>query len=208
MKYGRFTLGHVEAIFNKLGGEAVVERILSGDLIVTVTEADKTAAKKLLDFVSAVTVPATSRFVAAHHFRVDTSNGAPVKIGWLGRNFIERFLTKVEEASGEQKLSYYRLRHATRDIPIIAELGGDEAKVETTLSKIWELLKLQGQGQSGLLLTNGVPNIFYVRGAEGMLWAVGVNWNAGYGVWYVSSNSLDDPNDWIGGGQVFSCDSL
>jgi hypothetical protein len=38
MKYGKFTLGQIEAILNKLGGEEGVQRFLSGELVVKLAE--------------------------------------------------------------------------------------------------------------------------------------------------------------------------
>ncbi|MFA6353279.1 MAG: hypothetical protein WCW90_03570, partial [Candidatus Paceibacterota bacterium] len=167
MKYGKRTLGQVEAIFNKLGGDSAVERILSGELVVSVVEAIKTVADKLLEFINTVTVPATGNFVAKNHFIINTAQDALVRIGWMGDDFREHFLSKIEDASGEMELFYYKLRQPSRDIPILSELGGDETRVETTLSKLWELLELQGRGQDGVLLTNGYANVFYVRDPDG-----------------------------------------
>lgn len=38
MKYGKFTLGQIEAVLNKLGGEEGVQRFLSGELVVKLAE--------------------------------------------------------------------------------------------------------------------------------------------------------------------------
>lgn len=133
----------------------------------------------LLNFLSAVTVPATTkRFVAREKFVVNTTDNAPVKISYLGDNFREWFLAgegKVEAPLPKQKLRYAKLEKSSVDGPIITELGG-EAKAETMLSEVFALMAKQGNGKKGALLNNGWVNIFYVRDTAGVLRAVDVRW--------------------------------
>ncbi len=90
------------------------------------------------------------------------------------------------------------------DGPIIAELGG-EAKAETTLTEIYDLMDRQSEGREGVLLNNGWANIFYVKDLAGVLRAVGVRWDdAG---WRVFADSVEDPTEWYAGRQVFSRNS-
>jgi hypothetical protein len=91
------------------------------------------------------------------------------------------------------------------DGPIINELGG-EAKAETTLSEMFSLMEKQKNGESGVLLNNGYANIFYIRDQNGVLRAVGVDWDDGG--WYVGAYSVEDPGGWRVGRQVFSRNSV
>ena len=98
-------------------------------------------------------------------------------------------------------LVYHRLRKASVDAFIIAELGG-EAAAETTLAGVHGLMTLQPHGQEGALLTNGLANIFYVRDRKGVLRAVYVAWHGGG--WSVSALSVEYPGRWDDGSQIFS----
>ncbi|MEK7553372.1 MAG: hypothetical protein AAB504_01645 [Patescibacteria group bacterium] len=162
-------------------------------------------AETLLELISTVTMPARlEKFVAKNHFIVDTSRKAKVKIDYLGDNFRNNFLNKIEEAISEIEFRYQKLKKHSRDIPIINELGGDE-KAETMLSVIFDLMKMQPNGENGPLITNGYANIFYARDIAGVLWAVHCRWYGGG--WGVSAHSVDSPSDWRDGSQVFSRNS-
>lgn len=154
---------------------------------------------QLLEFIGTVTFPATSRSVVAEKFVVADS---PVKIGWLGDNFKEWFLKKIEEPILEMTLCYAKLICSELDGPIMAELG---EKRETTLAQIYALMERQPNGEKGILLTNGCANIFYIRDTKGVLRAVFVFWS-GDG-WRVGADSVSYPCRWDGGGLVFSRNS-
>ncbi len=96
------------------------------------------------------------------------------------------------------------LKRASPDAPILAGL---EDKAEVSLAHMFDLLKKQAHGEEGVLLTNGYANIFYVRDADGILWAVVAYWGSGYRDWLVEAHSIGTPGRWGGGGRVFSRDS-
>ena len=64
----------------------------------------------------------------------------------------------------------------------------------------------QGNGEDGILLTNGYANIFYIRDIKGVFWAVGCGWDGGG--WRVGAISVEDPRGWDGGRRVFSRNSF
>ncbi len=198
MKYSNMTLGTLEAIVNKLGGEDAAMAFLRGVFEVV--------RVKLLDMLGTVKTSATTeKFVAKEKF---VKSSKEVKFYGIWDNFQNRFLAgdgKIEEHVGEQMLSYGNLTKGSVDGPIIEELGG-EAKVETTLSAIYGLLLKQPNGEKeGVLLTNGYTNIFYVKDINGVLRAVDVYWDGGG--WYVSAYSVGYTNGWDAGGRVFSVNS-
>lgn len=156
----------------------------------------KEADSELLDFVEIVEIPSTGKFAVDDHFTKDSKE---VKIAWIGDNFRNNFSSKVEEAQAETTLRVSKLKKNSLDMPIIAELG---SRTETTLANIWQMLKKQANGEFGKLLVNGCANIFYVRDAKAVLWAVGVDW-CGDG-WYVFARSVTLPGEWHEGRQVFS----
>lgn len=159
----------------------------------------------ILEFFGTVIVPArTERFIAKNHFIVDKSKKARVQISYLGDNFRNNFLNKTEEAISETILQYHQLKKSSRDIPIINELGGKD-KTETTLAEMFSLMEKQPNGEDGVLLINGYANIFYIRDENGFLWAV-YCFRGGDG-WYIHADSVDDLDDWIADGRVFSRNS-
>lgn len=159
---------------------------------------------KILKLITNVTLPAIEMFSALDHFQVGEVDG--VKIGWIGDNFQNAFLTgngKVETEVAEATLRIHQLSKGSVDDSIIAELGG-EGVAETTLAQIWEMLKVQGRGQKGNLLVNDCANIFYVRDARGDPWKVDCYWYSDDGDWYVEAFPVTYPFRWGGSYQVVS----
>lgn len=156
----------------------------------------------VLAVVTTVSLPPTPKFVAIDKFRVNTARRAPVKISHLGRNFTADFLAregKTEEPADAVELTVRKLLKDSLDKPVMDELGG---KTETTLAQFYEALRLQRGGKRGALLTDGRWNIFYIRDAEGTLWAVGAGW--GGGGWGLFADSVADPCGWGRGSRVVS----
>ena len=180
--------------------------------------------QSFLNHTGTIQVQPVTRFVARDFFKVNTKKNASVKISYVWENFTTWFLDKVEElpstndtglsdcpyrTSGENgkegvTLRYQTLTRSSVDGQIIAALGGD-IKAETTLAQIADCLKQQANGKNGALFTNGYANIFYVRDVSGVLRTVHVRWD-GVG-WSVNADSVEHPDEWSAGYQVFSCDS-
>jgi hypothetical protein len=163
----------------------------------------------IFELVSTVVVSATtSKFVAKDKFVVNTKRNAPVKISAVWDNFTSWFLSgegKTEDPISEQTLRYHKLRKSSVDGPIITELGGEE-KSETTLTEMFSLMEKQKNGEDGVLLNNGYANIFYIRDQNGVLRAVYVFWRDDG--WNVNAGSVESPDGWDGGHQVFSRNSV
>lgn len=166
----------------------------------------KAIASALLVLVTSVSVAATKEsFVAAEKLVVNTEQDAKVKISRLWRDFETHFLGKVEPAFGGSELKVHKLLGKTLDKPIIDYLGGEE-KAETTLTEMFSLMKVQGHGQEGPLLTNGWTNIFYIRDVNGVLWAVDCRWDGGG--WDCDVRSVEGPGEWYAAYQVISRNSV
>jgi hypothetical protein len=187
----------VEALINKLGGIEGAKAFLRDTVEIVRT--------KILDMLGTTTTSATTvKFIAKDKFRKDSKE---VKFYGIWDNFTNWFLAgngKIEEPLGEQELRYGNLTKDSVDGPIIQELGG-EAKAETTLTELYELLKKQTNGEDGDLLTNGCANIFYIRDTSGVLRAVCVSWRV-VG-WFVNACSVEHPDVWDAGLRVFSRNS-
>ncbi|MEK7496691.1 MAG: hypothetical protein AAB657_02175 [Patescibacteria group bacterium] len=155
-----------------------------------------TQAEKLLEVLGAVTLGAVKKFIANDYFKVGDING--IKIAWIGNNFKEQFVPKVEENVIESIIRYFRLKKGITDPFIIAELG---LNYTTTLAHMWELIKLQGYGQKfGPLLVDGKANSFYIPDVNGIIWTVNANWDGGG--WHFGAYSLGRPDEWNDDRQV------
>lgn len=194
-KYGHKPLNWFEAIVNKLGGEEGADRFLRN-------ETEVVEKVKLLKRVSTIELPAVKDFIAADHFVVDTSEKAKVKISYLGDNFRKYFLPKKETGEvAAEELTVNELLEDAYDPAIVTDLGGEE-KVEISLGQFFAMFAKQPNGESGQLLTNGRANIGYIRGDDGVLWAVGGRW--GGDGWSFGARPLDGPSRWHAGRQVLS----
>ena len=154
----------------------------------------------LLKFVGNVSLPTISEFDAEAHFKVTPAgerDTADVVIGWVGKNMDGLAKGKVETDVAEATLRVHRLIEASVNASIIAELGNEVA--ETTLAQIYQLLKAQGHGQQGALLTNGFANVFYVGD-----WAVCCRWISDCDSWVVCARPFVSPDGWGAGRQVVS----
>ena len=193
------TVDKIQAIWNMVGGEEMVDALIQGRAKLEVK------LVQILNWIGTTTISATTeKFVAKDKFRKDSKE---VKFYGIWNNFTEWFLSgngKIEEPIDEKELRYGKLIKSSLDGPIVEELGG-EAKAETTLTELHDLLKKQANGEEGDLLTNRYANIFYVKDTSGVLRAVIVIW---YGVgWFVSARSVEDPFGWRVGRRVFSRNS-
>ena len=195
MKYANLDLGTIEAVFNKLGGIDAAQAFLRDEVTVT-----KPAKPNLLRLMSTESIAAIESFKSAECFKVDTKKAA-VRIWYLGDNFKKHFGRKEEGACEAVDVKVHKLLEGSLDAPIITELAD---KCEITLGQFFALLRSQGKGESGPLLTNGWANIAYIRDDEGILWAVFALWDLGSGGWSVDAYSVWRPRGWRGGRRVLS----
>lgn len=197
------TLGVVCDLLGKLTNEewvAATKRFLRKE---NPWEDVRKTASSLLEFVGTAAVPAIPTFRAKEHFKDDRSG--PVAIGYIGDNFRDAFLAGegiVEDAVPEAALRIHELVKTSVDGPITAELGNSVA--ETTLGQMYEMMKAQGHGKKGNLLTNGYANIFYVRGQGNVLWTVDCNWLSSHQCWSVDADLVTYPKAWGAGAQIVS----
>lgn len=153
----------------------------------------------LLQPLGTVVIPATTApFVARDAFVVTTGRRAQANITWMGDNFREWFLSKIEEPIMETTLHYAKLSKALPDAPVLKELG--EFK-ETTLGQIFYLMSRQSNGEEGVLLIDGWANVFYVVDAYGALRAVLVRRR--HGGWRVGAGPVVGPDEWGAGNRFF-----
>lgn len=155
--------------------------------------------KKLLQFVTTVSVGAYKSCKASDHLKVDTKG--ELRIAWIGDNLKANFLGLSEGACEPTELKVNKLTEDSLDALIIAEL---DDKCEIRFGQFLNLLRKQGKGQKGALLNNGWANIAYIRDINGILWAVRARWASDDGGWSVDASSVERPDRWGGGRRVVS----
>ncbi|MFA6295601.1 MAG: hypothetical protein WC666_04270 [Candidatus Paceibacterota bacterium] len=158
-----------------------------------------------VEAVVAIIIPAISyKFVVKDNFVCNPDPNADIKIGRLGEGFVKRFLSdsgKIEDPIGEQTLEYFDLQRSMTSNSILKEFGGRE-KLEMTLFGVFALITNQGKGEPGVLISNGCPNIFFVRDQANELCVVGVNLSSKG--WEVGALALNDSDTHDAGCRVFS----
>jgi hypothetical protein len=148
-------------------------------------------APGLLKHVFDAHVSAVTKFVAKDVFAKENSAGIRY---WLGPNFEANFLDKIEENIPETELSIFELTVNSFDASIRAELTPEYE--ETMLAHLYELICRQPMGEGGQLLVDGIMNIFYIRDAKGVVWAVRVAWDSVYRWWLVDACSVSEQLPW------------
>lgn len=159
----------------------------------------------LLEFVASATLDPVDRFSLAEVIKAG-------KIGntefWFSENFKRIFGSLVETDVSAATMRISRLKKNSVDGPIISELGISEY-TRSFIAHIIALACRQGQGQEGVLLTNGWWNVFYVPDPNNpeTFWAVSCDWGASRGRWNVDAGPVSRPYKWSAGSQVVSRDS-
>lgn len=179
MKYGNATLGQVEAVWNKLGGEEGVKRFLADRVEIVM--------KSILTLVRTAVIPAQSAVTTSKKYFEEAG------VKWTGDNFEAQFLGLEVEAVDETILSVHKLNESSLDEPILVELGD---KAETTPSQFKEFLSQNKKSKEYFL--------FYMKGKDGELWAVFARWYIVYDGWGVGAYSVRRPGGWSAGSQVVS----
>lgn len=204
-------LSWLDAIRN-LGDISRIHAWLRLGLTVDLGQVDMAAVEalvrpKILDLVATTTIPALPAFDVSAHFHKMTKEEcktAEVPIGFMnnGAKRLVKALASSEPEVAETTLRIHELRESSAEASILAELG--ETVQKTTLGQMYEMMKAQGHGEQGNLLTNGYANIFYVPDAEGTVWAVYCNWGSGDRYWSVYAYPVTSPNTWSAGRLVVS----
>lgn len=176
----------------------LVNDLSNSQLLALTDSANRRALKKFLSSMCSLV-----RLVIADHF---TTNNPEVRIGYIGGNFESWFGNKVEElADMALPKRHHDLVKDSLDEEILHDLGGANM-AESTLAGIYEIMKLQPNGEVGELLTNGNTNIFYVKDAVGVLRAVFVTLRDDGWIVYAARVG-DGEHRWFAGSRVFSCNS-
>lgn len=165
----------------------------------------KLTASDLLEYHSTVTVDLIDRFSVEEVIKTGKAGNAKF---WFSDNFKRIFGSLVETNVPSASLRFHRLKSNSVDGPILEELGGAKL-IRAFIAHIIALACRQGQGQEGVLLTNGWANIFYVPDPSDpkSFWAVICFWHSSRDGWDFYANPVSYPFKWRAGDQVASSDS-
>lgn len=168
-------------------------------------EIQKEVASILLKFVTTIALPAVDRFSVAEKIKVGETDG--VEIGWIGENFQRVFGSLVETDIPAATLRISQLKKGSVDGPIIDDYGGTR-QAAGSIVYMFEMLKKQGYGGEGVLLTSGYANIIHVPDPNNPqnFWAVYCGWGAFCSGWSVSADPVAGSPEWDADSQVVSRD--
>jgi hypothetical protein len=159
-----------------------------------------TADDRLLETINAAHVASIESFVAADRFRIGNRIGNR-RLGLVGSNFAEHFLSKAESYAPAASLVVTELRFTMGDISLTRMFDAEKVPV-AHLAHVYAIMAM---GEAGASHTDWRSNIAYVRSAvDRRLWAV--HWSVNHaGEWtmgavYVPHAALD----WAAGTRVLS----
>ena len=177
------SLGQVNALVKKLGGEAAVLGIIAG------------TTKFTLEIVEG------STFDEAAFFQ-------PCAGRWVDADLDRYVGLETRSTRSASALNCRQLEVGENEATMFGQSGSDQYAQTLAnvcdLGQIAELIAAQEGGKPGVLLNNGCANIFPVRGKDGSLRVVHVFWSGGVRRWYVYCDPFKAVSVWFAGGLVFS----
>lgn len=143
--------------------------------------------RRILRTIATVEVEGAGSFVLASKMQdgrfnsvseVDGVKIVPTECG----HHLQRYDWKEEKNVPPVTIRVHELWEDTPDMLIRAEL---DDMAEISFASFWGLLKRQGHGQRGVLLTNGHGNVAFIRDKKGELWPVSFGWSDVYLGWCI-----------------------
>ena len=163
------------------------------------------AQQSLLELVCTVDISAQEPFKVTNFFKeFEQQDG----IEFLPMYSFENNLFRDWDATFDTDVpattvNVYNLTATSMNNPIIAALGDkDAAKID--IAYIAHLIKAQSNGEEGVLLANGLANIFYVDSCFKELFVLRCHWLSIECVWQVLSHSIPYSNSSFSGSRIFS----
>ena len=178
-KYNDLTTGQSEACINRMGGWDNFLRYIGGQ--------GKVVFDTILTLIHTITIPAQSAVTTSKEYFEE----AGVKL--MGSNFEAQFYGLEVETTNEVELAVRKLEQDSLDAPILTELGD---KSEISVSQFRTFLATNRESKEWF--------IFYLRGKDGNLWAVGARWYSARRGWDVRAYSVGYSYGWYAGCRVVS----
>lgn len=178
-KYNDLTTGQSEACINRMGGWGNFLRFIGGQ--------GKIVFDTILTLLRTVRIPAQPAVITSEEYFKEA--GVVV----MRDNFKTQFLGLEVPATNETELAVCKLEKTSLDAPILAELGD---RAEISVNQFRAFLAENRESTEWF--------IFYLRGKDGSLWAVGAYWLAVSDGLSVDAYSVGNPNRWYAGNRVVS----
>jgi hypothetical protein len=201
MKYGVVSLGKIEALLNKIGGEEGMRRLLAGELKVVPVGNVAVPVKKqgfLVRDGSFSSVDLTERFDPRKFYQ--TREGLYVWSDFTGR--IVAVAKPTEAGRKFKKVSCWKLEKSSTG-EMLKNVRPNDIWTATDFCA-WLSAKLtkQPNGEEGELLNNGWANLFLVEGASCAVFVVYVGWDSIDRKWLVHAWNLG--YEWYAGHRFVS----
>lgn len=148
-------------------------------------------------------------FLSARKFAVLSGLVDGVKIVLINEDFSRWFGAYSESTEMSVPVLSHDLTEVTEEEKVLGFLKINAEKLDCKLSGIWHLLTLQGLGKpGGKLITNGDPNIFFVKDIFDMMRSIHVYWDSRKRGWCVLAyetgvSSPDWNDDLLSGSRIF-----
>lgn len=194
MKYNNVTLGHIEAIINKLGGEQGMQDFLAGRTEVIRSSINQPPRLKNLEPQGILAIPSITLKKADAFKHRDGSNNPQLHYDNF-KNIVLANGSSILESSF-LKIPEYKLIKGLSDFEIRDELGGEAAMCVSSYDEVLIVLHQVMQNEK---YRDGYANIVYFM-HEGVLHYAYCYW---YGSkWYCDANRANS-NTWDAGYRVF-----
>lgn len=191
------TVGQLNALVKKLGGEQSVRDYLSGKVKVSIT-------KSALERSSEFTLPTRMASFNPNIYRYfKTRNGL-----YVSDDFNDKILRAIELQGSvpSATIVIYCLTKDADDTEIREEMPNNHVFEDTYsfCTYLAYMIDEQQNGRTAVFVTNGNWNIFYVRGVHNEIFSVNVRWRGVLRRWEVSAY-IPDGECWSIGSCAFSC---
>lgn len=121
---------------------------------------------------------------AKDFFKINNEEINFFKIGEIFEEFYLSGDLKIE-GNNSKKIKVYKTFNNMTDSYIVKEID----HIETTLGDLCYFIKIQPNGQEGILLTDGHPNMFFIRNILGEIMGVKVSLLYGHG-WSILASRI------------------
>ena len=168
-----------------------------------IVKATAAASFALFAFSAMISIPMATGRMDPHVF---FSNRPGFIVAYDFEKYVLSALRPIDSAP-ESTLTLSELIRDASDSEICTELSTNH------LTEWWHIALLidsQENGHTGVLLTDGSANLFYIRGVNGEDFVVDLRWlvNPGHNLWIMHAFRLGEIGRWSAGYRVFSDGSL
>lgn len=142
-------------------------------------------------------------FFAKNHFTETARGDAALKLAYISESFKNDFLAFEVPPEPQVEYAVYELNKRLVAKRILKVLGG-ETKAEISIASFCTLLEAQGRGEPGVLFTDGLHNLAFVRNAKGSLCNIEAVYGADGNGWSLRNHANGPESGWPAGSRIVS----